>query len=148
VLERDRMDITKAENLTNNKIPAILIESILPVSIHMCYKKAANGKYSYTLTMSLSTKHGSRSIKIPLFQQKNFFSKSSKVASLAKLKTDITKSIKAKMRLMSVQATYFEQTKEYDKSLAITEALFALDPKNQSYKIRRNKMYKKLNSKR
>lgn len=147
VLERDRMVVSETDNQVKDKFPEILIDSVFPVSINMCYRKAANGKYYYTLNMKLSKRASSRGSFFPLIFGVNFVSKSSSVAKQAKLKTNVTKSIKAKMRLMDSQATYFEQTKEYEKALSLFEALVALDPKNSTYKERRDKLYKDFSSK-
>jgi len=146
VLEHDRMVVQETESQIKDKVPAILLDSILPFSIHMCYKKAGNGKYYYTLTMSLSKKGRRTSLSLPLIFEVNFVSKSSSVARLAKLNTNVTEAGMAKMRLMSAQAAYFEQAKEYDKALSLFEALVALDPQNSIYKERRDKLYKDFSS--
>ncbi|MDA3798445.1 MAG: hypothetical protein PF692_05115 [Kiritimatiellae bacterium] len=147
VLERDRMAGYETDSLAKDKFSGAPFGSIITVGISMSYRKAGHGEYDDTLVVGISKSGSGRSLGLGLGKDVNFFSKSSSLAGLARLKADITEAGQSKMRLMSTQATYFEQAKEYDKALSLIETLVALDPKNSIYKERRDKIYKDFSSK-
>jgi hypothetical protein len=141
VIERDRMSFSLIESLIEDKVPAILRDSILSFGISIYSQKTEKNKYYYTFMLNSLNEKSDKVFYMPFYNGINLNSNASSMARYLKLKNNITESIKAELRLMSIQAKCFEQAGEYDKALAVVEVLLTFDPESYLYKLQRDKLY-------